>query len=380
MTVNVLYFGSSKGIGLTEHLTQYAIGLKKQGANITVIYSGIEQRKGLVEKLSIHNIRVILIPDIENWKSIKNYKMLSNLIDSSNAEIIQCQGIYHLIFSYISRKFSTKNPMIVTYVHAYAHREWYYKLFLIFTNPILNMLSDLIFAVSLQTRNILVKYGINEKKIIIVYNELNIKELRDNLNREYKADYLNVLSKIQGNKAIIWSSATLSEQKGHVTLLFAAKRVIEKFPNVFFILTGVGELKKELLKIATQLNIENNILFVGRLEYPSLLQLMNYSYMTVVPSYAETFCHSLIEPMSFGTPAISTPVGIAEEIIVDGESGFLVPIGNSEKLAEKIIYLLQNESLATQIGYNGMKLVENKFDIDVVSKSIIKIYLDLLKK
>lgn len=377
--INILYFGSSKGIGLTEHLTEYAIALKKQGINITVVHTGKEQRNGLIENLDKNNVRSLVIQNIESWKSIFNVSKLSKTIDDEKIDIIHCQGIHHLVFSAISKKFSKNKPRIITYVHAYANQRWYSKLFLFFTNPILNESSDLIFAVSKQTKDILVENGLDERKTIVIHNALNIDKINEHLGEIPGGSYTDVVTKIKDNKSVMFASAKLTPKKGHIILMFAAKKVIEQFPDVRFIVTGIGDFKNELAKITKELCIENNILFVGRIDYPSTIKLMEYSNMGVVPSYAETFCHALIEPMIVGTPVVSTPVGVAEEIIIDGETGYLVPVGDSEKLADKIIYLLQNEVLAKQIGCSGKKVIEHNFNIDVISKQIVAVYHQLLK-
>ncbi|NPE28858.1 glycosyltransferase family 4 protein [Methanococcoides sp. SA1] len=377
--INLLYFGSSKGIGLTEHLTEYAIGLKNQGINIIVIHNGNEQRLGLIDQLQKNGIKSVSIDNVENWKTIFNAKKLSNLIDDHNIDIIQCQGIYHLTLNRIAKLFSKKKPKTVTYVHAYAHRNWYSNIFLYSTNPLLNRWSDLIFAVSKQTKDTLLRTGIDVEKTVVVYNSLNIKKVKDMLEEENLDDFKNTLDIIKNNKSIIFASASLTQKKGHLVLIHAAKKVINQFPGAYFILSGVGEYKDELSKIINELNIEKNILFIGRINYSSLIKLMKHADVAAVPSYAETFCHALVEPMLVGTPSISTPVGIAEEIIVDGKTGYIVPIGDHEKLADRIIALIQNESLANQIGDNGMKLVKNKFNIDTISKQIVDTYYQLLK-
>lgn len=369
--INVLYFGSSKGIGLTEHLTEYAIGLRNQGINIIVIHNGNEQREGLIKKIKLNNIQSFSVENVENWRSIFNCRLFAKIIDTEDVDIIQCQGIYHLMSSHIARRISKKKPKIVTYVHAYVPQ---------FAYPILNKWSDLIFAVSNQTKKLLIEKGLNQNKIVVVYNTLNIDQIKKYVDEDGNKEYSELFEIAKKHKCIIWAAAHLSPKKGHTELLFAAKKVIEQFPDTYFILTGNGEFKEELMKIVEELDIKKNILFVGKIKYPALIQLMKYSYIGVVPSHVETFCHALIEPMAVGKPVISTPVGVAEEIILDGESGYLVPINDYEKLADKIIYLLQNEALVTKMGLNATNLVENTFDINIISKQIVELYNQVVYK
>jgi len=373
--VRLLYFASSRGIGLTTHLTEYAIGLKNQRVNIIVVHNGVEQEKDLISELNKYNVKNVVIRSLESLNPISffiNIIKLSKIINNNNINIIHCQGIYHLIMSYFAKKISKRKPKVVTQVHSYYYRSKNYRLFLFFATTIMNLLSDVILSVSKQTKYVLVRHGLKLDKLTIIYNALNIKKIKYYLCNESE-EFKNIITAIKDRKVIIYA-AKLTYGKGHDTLLFAAKKVVEFFPDVLFVLAGDGELKNELIKLTKKLNIKNNVIFTGRLKYQSLIKLMKHSYIGVIPSYAETFCHALIEPMAVGKPVISTPVGVAEEVISNGKTGYLVSIKNSDELAEKIIYLLDTPSLVRKMGKNAKNLIEKKFTIKEISRNLIKIY------
>ncbi|MDP3741428.1 MAG: glycosyltransferase family 4 protein [bacterium] len=85
------------------------------------------------------------------------------------------------------------------------------------------------------------------------------------------------------------------------------------------------------------------------------------SYLVALPSYSESFGKVLVEANACGKPVVATATTGAREIVKDGYNGYLVPIGDAEALAEKIIYLLEHEVIAFEMGKNGKKLVREKF-------------------
>jgi glycosyltransferase involved in cell wall biosynthesis len=84
----------------------------------------------------------------------------------------------------------------------------------------------------------------------------------------------------------------------------------------------------------------------------------------VLPSTEETFSIATVEALASSKPVVATRCGGPEDIITDGKHGFLVPPGNPEKLAEKILELIKNPDLRRAFGEKGLKLVKEKFTIE----------------
>jgi len=99
----------------------------------------------------------------------------------------------------------------------------------------------------------------------------------------------------------------------------------------------------------------------------------------ILPSYNEGLPMSILEAMTYCLPIISTPVGGIPEAVHDGVNGYLINPGDCKALAEKIELLATDKPLREQMGLASYKLVQEKFDINVIIKQLKEIYQDVLK-
>jgi len=161
---------------------------------------------------------------------------------------------------------------------------------------------------------------------------------------------------------VVGSVATVRAVKGYEVFLNAAKNVVAKHPNARFLIVGEQEDPEYLGKLknlASELNIEPNVIWYGSVENP--YRLLSVFDVAVLSSYSESFSNSVLEYAAFGLPIVASNVGGMKEIIQDGESGFLVPSGDPEQLAEKINTLLEDEPLRKKFGQNAREHVFREF-------------------
>ena len=148
------------------------------------------------------------------------------------------------------------------------------------------------------------------------------------------------------------------------------------------ILTGDGPERKKIEKKIEESKMNNIILF-GSTDKVNLV--MNVSDVFVLPSKYESFGAVLLEAMASGLPCVAfRPDGkkfvtASDEIIKDGETGFLVPPKDSKSLAEKIIILLKDKNLREQMGNAGRERLKD-FSIEKMVQETENIYDNLLKK
>jgi glycosyltransferase involved in cell wall biosynthesis len=102
--------------------------------------------------------------------------------------------------------------------------------------------------------------------------------------------------------------------------------------------------------------------------------------MCVFPSYAEAMPLSWLEAMCCGKPVVAYDIGWAPEVVVHNHSGLLVPAGQVDRLADAIIQLLCNLSLAEDLGMNARKRVEEKFSIQRVAAESLDWYRNVISE
>lgn len=156
---------------------------------------------------------------------------------------------------------------------------------------------------------------------------------------------------------IVGNVARLADQKGHRTLLAAASLVLEHRPDLRFAIAGDGELRHELELLAAPLG--DRVVFLGaRDDIPDVLASLSvFAY----PSRFEGLCLAVIEAQAAGVPVVATPVGGIRETVVDGETGFLVPVGDAESLAERICFCLDHPEEARRVAEEARRRVREHY-------------------
>ena len=141
---------------------------------------------------------------------------------------------------------------------------------------------------------------------------------------------------------------------------------------------GEGSRKNELKALAAKLGLGEDVIFYGfTADIPSFLATID---VFVLPSLYEGLGVAAIEAMAAGKPVIATRVGGLPELVEDGVTGFLVPPGDSEALANSISRLLSREELMEQMGRNGWERVQRHFTMEQMAKKNEDYYYELLQE
>jgi glycosyltransferase involved in cell wall biosynthesis len=238
--------------------------------------------------------------------------------------------------------------------------------------------SDALIAVSKYTVNELTDlYGINENKIHVIYNGVDIERFKPRQNR----DEIRKEFGLEENKKIVLFVGRLYHRKGLETLLTSIPPVLKEFINVHFVISGTGFKKKEesLKNLAKELNIQDHVKFLGYVLDEKLPELYSASDIFVLPAIYENFPFAILEAQSTALPVISTNVGGIPEFLVDNENGFVIEPRDPEQLTQKVLALLQNPQRAVEMGKRGRELIEQKLDWWLITNQVIELYHKLLE-
>ncbi len=230
--------------------------------------------------------------------------------------------------------------------------------------------SDRIIAVSRAVRKSMIAGGTNPKKIVTVYNGIERIPVPT---AEEKAALLASYGGRAGEKAV-GIVARLEEVKDHETFLLAAKEVLRKRQDVRFYIIGDGSLRNHLEERTKALGIGERVTFTGFVK--EIEKLEAALDIAVITSKQEALCLSILESMIAGIPAVGTDSGGVAEIIRDGENGYLVPVGDSHALAERIEELLADDVKQARMGETAARIAEKTFLADKMTKKIEKLYLE----
>lgn len=153
---------------------------------------------------------------------------------------------------------------------------------------------------------------------------------------------------IEGDGRVLIVVAKLMEQKGHVYLLRALPQLLERYPDLHVVLVGDGPLRGALTASIAKLGDTRRVHLVGNRRDVS--DLLAASDLFVLPSLWEGLPMALLEAMASGLPTVATRVAGSGQVVVDGESGLLVPPGDVERLRAAIGFVLDDPHRARRMG------------------------------
>ncbi len=227
--------------------------------------------------------------------------------------------------------------------------------------------SDYMFFVSSYSKNIfknLIKDEYKkklDKKSAILSMGVYVDKLRSK----------NILSKIKKTYSIktrknIIYLGRIEEKKGLVYLIGAMPKVLEKFKATLFIL-GEGPGKNELVKKIIELNLQDNIKFLGRTTGQKKLDYFKLADIFINPSLAEGLPVTLLEAFSNGKAIIATDVGGVSDALKNNYNGLLIKPRNKDEIENALINLLSNSKLMKKLSRNAYKTSKN-YDWRNISK------------
>ena len=169
--------------------------------------------------------------------------------------------------------------------------------------------------------------------------------------------------------------------KGLDYLLEALVYVKKEIPTVKLVVGGKGELLDFYKEKTHKLKLEDNVEFKGFLSDSDVIENYANSELFILPSISslqEGFGIVVLEALSCKTPVISTDiVGVADDVIKTN-SGIIIPPKDTQALTNAIIKILTDDNLKHNMGENGRKLIQQKYEWSEIAKSIYELYEELL--
>jgi glycosyltransferase involved in cell wall biosynthesis len=194
------------------------------------------------------------------------------------------------------------------------------------------------------------------------YNAEGSSDEKDKLVKELSIDR---------NKKLILFIGRMIPAKGAFVLAEAAKKICTQRKDVCFLFAGGGTSLDALKKIVRDNQLEYHFRLLGwRRDIPRLLKAADI--FTLPTYYNEGLPVSILEAMACGKPVVATKHRGCEDAVVDDETGFLVPVKQVNPLVDKIMLLLDNEQLRTQMGRAGRQRIEQYFELGYCTNKIVE--------
>ena len=176
---------------------------------------------------------------------------------------------------------------------------------------------------------------------------------------------------------LILTIGRLDRQKGISFFLQAAREILQEFPQARFLIVGRGPDEGKLISLTRNLGIKKAVRFLGfRDDVPEVLAAAD---IFVLASLWEGMPNVVLEAMASGKPVVGTQVEGTEELVIPGETGFLVPPADAKALARDICRLMRESDLARRMGQAARKRIQEHYTVQTMVERYAQLYRDILE-
>ncbi len=169
----------------------------------------------------------------------------------------------------------------------------------------------------------------------------------------------------------------LRSWKGHQYFLKAIPLILDKIPDAQFYIIGDGPQLNNIKKTIAELKLQNKVLLLGHRE--NVPEIMASLDILVHPSYGhEGVPQTILQALAMNKPVVATQVGSIPEVIIEKQTGLLVPPCDAAKIAERVIEIYKDPELRQRLRQNGREYIKEKYSYKTMLDRLEDLYSDLL--
>jgi len=369
--------------------------LMKQGYRVSIVTGYDEARDVQVnEQLIVYFLKVFKAPIVKSFMfAASSLRKLNSVRDTANVDITHVNlplvpnfavpaGFGRTLISTVHSTWKGEAEAIrgESYSRLNSNEKfllsfnWFLR---IFEERILKR-SNRIIAVSDFTRRELHRfYKMDESKIRVIHNGVDINKFKPTLDKRKAKTDLG----FRPDDITILSVGRLYARKGLFTLIESMPRVVKRFKNAKFVISGKGQSDemKKLINHATRLGVRDNIVFTGYFPDKKLPKLYQAADVFAFSTFYEHHPFAVLEALSSQLPVVTTNVGGIPETIENGKNGFMCQPFNPTKFSDRILYLLEHPEAAQEMAFQARRTIEERFDWRIIVKKVLKVYDETLK-
>jgi glycosyltransferase involved in cell wall biosynthesis len=366
----------SHAAGIATSIKNLAVALVKKGVDVTVfVYHQKESDIVYDEGVEIHLIKKETYK-LFTWyfyrKFIQNY--VNQIVKEKSIDILEAPD-----WTGITAFTKFRVPLVIRFHGSDAYfcklegRRQKFKNFVLEKMALkgaLAFIAPTTFAGE-ETRKI---FSLKKDKIKTIYNGLQLECFNNENPSLFKRNTILYIG-------------TIIRKKGVFELAEIFNKVVKTNPKAKLILIGndstdIKTGAPSTYKLVEQLfskTAKQQASYLGKIPYTEVKKHIKQSHVCTFPSFAETLGMVTIESMAMQKPVVNTSIGWAQELIDDGVNGYLIHPSEIDKYANKILELLNNDSLCEQMGKAARLKVENVFDIEKNAEINLDYYKSILK-
>lgn len=318
------------------------------------------QTKGSLAERFINEHISVLALEQRSILDVSSYRKLLRILRDLKPDLLITHLLHADIVGRIYVQWAISCKVISSIVTTYNFKEyWAARLFERVTKGIATQYM----ANSSSVKDTYVqRFKVKENKITVVPRGIDLDSF---INKE---DYQSLRGElgISTHDRIVICVANLHINKGHRFLLDAFEKAYQSCPNSKLLIVGTGKEKERLLEQVATYQSKTAIMFLGK--RPDIAKLLGISHVFALPTFFEGMSNAIMEAMASGLPIVTTNIPENKELVTHEKTGLFCPIKDSICLASMLTKLINNESMAKELGENGRKEMNNRYNLSVTSQ------------
>ncbi len=375
MAITVLGTGGATNVVLdiAEHFNQHP------DFEIDLITGPIpEGRTDLTYIAQDRGIRTREVPNLVN-----HINPLTNLKAVADLRRMILKGQYDVVHSHSSvagvvarmAAMSAGVPVILHHVHGWGIHQvmpWWTRALYLALEWLCARFTSRLIMVSRRDIQKGLDYHIDKaEKFSLIYNGIDLSRFRKEVDEQRVRSELG----LDADTKLVGMIGRLDEQKNPLDFIRAAAMVTEAYPQAQFVFIGDGPLRADCESLIDELGMRGRFFLLGfRDDIERILPIIT---ITALSSLWEGLPLVFLESMSVGKPIVANDVDGAREVVINGETGFLVTPRQPAEMAERILYLLRNEAQCSQMGETALRRSEY-FSVQRMVEQVESLYKELL--
>lgn len=357
--------------------------VRDYGDDVTLITGPSLGAEGsLLDKYQDPDLKTILVPElirsIRPWTDLRAARILQKHLTQLRPDVVHTHSAKAGILGR-SVAWKLKIPCVVHTVHGapfHPYQAWPVRKFYQICERWAARRCHRLISVADAMTDLLVEAKIAERsKFVTIYSGMDIEPF---LNADQNRLQLRKDLGIRPEDIVVGKIARLFHLKGHQYLLACAQRVVQADPRIRFLLVGDGILRESLEKEIASMGLKNHFIFTGLVpphEIPDLIGAMD---MLMHVSLREGLARALPQALLAGKPVISYDIDGAKEVVIEDQTGILLPPKSIQPLGDAILKLANDADLRTRLGLQGRLLCQERFGHQSMTKQIRRLYQQIL--
>lgn len=357
--LTILHTESSTGWGGQEiRILEESLGMLRRGHRVIIVSP---DKSNIFKRAEVAGIKVYP-DDFQKW-NLLSFLRISSLIRREGVDILNTHSSSDSWVAILAARLLRNRPKIIRTRHLSTPISRS-----LLSHMIYNILPDAIITTGEEIRQRMIRNnGFKAQRIFSIPTGVNLERF----------DPIRVSPAFKPRGFSIGMIGVLRSWKGHSYLIEAVPEILKSIPDAVFYIVGDGPQYKNIERKIDELSLNNKVIMLGhREDIPEILASLD---VVVHPSYAnEGVPQSVLQSLAMERPVVASDAGAVKEVVIDGETGFLIPPRKVEEITAKVVTLYKNRELGKVFGKKGRSLVERSYSFERMLDKVESLYEKLL--